>query len=77
MIELHIISSQKDWRLQVIENKRFYRGNASFTKTFPRHVKGIVDAVKRIPSSPRWDGDDKAWVFPRVHPAYPVGRPSD
>ena len=21
--------------------------------------------------------DDKAWVFPRVHPAYPVGRPSD
>ena len=33
MIELHIISSQKDWRLQVIENKRFYRGNASFHVT--------------------------------------------
>ena len=34
----------------------------------------MIDVVKRIPSKPRWDATDKAWIVQKSHLSYPPGR---
>lgn len=34
----------------------------------------MIDVVKRIPSKPRWDSTDKAWIVQKSHLSYPPGR---
>ena len=37
----------------------------------------MIEAVKRIPSKPRYDGADKAWLVDKNSPLYPPGKPAD
>ena len=76
-VEMHIIRSKTDWRIQMLGQRTFRVGTGKYTKTFPVNVSKVVAAIRKIPSQPRWDPDDKAWVFPVVHPAYPSERPSE
>lgn len=70
MVDFHIIEGAREWRLQVIRTD-------IYGKRTPYHDTRIVTAIKRIPSAPKFDGDDKMWVFPKVDPSYPVDRPSE
>ena len=68
MVELHVIDGQRDCRLQFIKVDQYKKKSAYYKKE-------MVDVLKRIPSSPRWDGDERVWVLPHEHPSYPVGKP--
>ena len=68
MVELHVIDGQRDCRLQFIKVDQYKKKSAYYKKE-------LVDVLKRIPSSPRWDGDERVWVVPHEHPSYPVGKP--
>ena len=68
MVELHVIDGQRDCRLQFIKVDQYKKKSAYYKKE-------LVDVLKRIPSSPRWDGDERVWVLPHEHPSYPVGKP--
>ena len=70
MVDFHIIEGAREWRLQVIRTD-------IYGKRTPYHDTRIVTAIKRIPSAPKFDGDDKMWAFPKVDPSYPVDRPSE
>lgn len=37
----------------------------------------MIEEVKRIPSRPRYDGADKAWLVDKNSPLYPPGKPAD
>lgn len=37
----------------------------------------MIEAIKRVPSRPRWDGADKAWLIDKVSPLYPPDKPAD
>ena len=34
----------------------------------------MIDVVKRIPSHPKWDGTDRAWIVQKDDPFYPPNR---
>lgn len=46
-----------------------------FKLQFEYHPK-LVEVIKRIPSKPRYDSSDRAWLVPKEG-MYPVGRPAD
>lgn len=46
-----------------------------FKLQFEYHPK-LVEVIKRIPSKPRYDSSDRAWLVPKEG-IYPVGRPAD
>ena len=70
MVELHVINSSKECRLQFIQTDRFGKKSSYYNKM-------LVDVIRRIPSAPKWDADGKVWVLPHEHPSYPAGRPYD
>lgn len=37
----------------------------------------LIEVVKRIPSKPRYDGADKAWLVDKTSPLYPPGKTAD
>lgn len=37
----------------------------------------LIEVIKRIPSKPRYDGADKAWLIQRDSPLYPPNRPAE
>lgn len=37
----------------------------------------LVEAIKRVPSRPRYDGTDKAWLIDKKSPLYPPGKSAD
>ena len=66
MREMTIIRGAREVRLQFTETDRY-------GKKHPYYRKEIVDVIRRIPSSPRWDADASMWVYP-VDFVYPLGR---
>lgn len=37
----------------------------------------LIEVIKRIPSKPRYDGADKAWLVPKDSPLYPPDKPAE
>ena len=52
--------------IYITETPRAYR------LCFDYHPK-LIEVIKRVPSHPRWDGSEKAWVIVKNSPNYPPG----
>lgn len=37
----------------------------------------LIEVIKRVPSKPRYDGADKAWLIVKDSPLYPPGKPAE
>ena len=37
----------------------------------------LIEVIKRVPSRPRYDGADKAWLIAKDSPLYPPGKPAE
>ena len=55
--------------LFVCETPNTYRLSFSYNKR-------LVDLIKRVPSKPRYDAEDKVWVVAKKSPLYQAGRPA-
>ena len=55
--------------LFVCETPNTYRLSFSYNRS-------LVDLIKRVPSKPRYDAEDKVWVVAKKSPQYPLERPA-